>query len=132
MPENEPHLDRIGASLRAGAGDPPPVFMGAVRRKRRRVAVFRAAGTLISVILVALIALAIALPSLRPPTPAPMADSTRARTALVVTPTAAMLRRFIDDPTVLDGPGESGSSERPVRAGERPDSDAARALLRLD
>jgi hypothetical protein len=126
-------LDALG-SLRS-AGEPPPTFLAAIDRRRRRIVVGRIVGGLATAAAIALVALAIALPALRnapaPSVPVIIAD----RPTSADTLTAASLRRFIDDPTILDSGAfddSPGSLAEPIRAGDRPDSPAVRSLLTLN
>jgi hypothetical protein len=130
-----PLLDGLAADLRVAPAEPPAGFMAAVRKRRRRVVAGRIAGAALTTAAVAIIAAMLIVPALRSaaPGPAPIVTGPRAPSHMV--PTAGALRRFIDDPTVLDGAADvrtPGLSGEPVRAGERPDSPAARSLLEFN
>lgn len=134
--EHDPALDL----LLPGPGDfpvePPAAFMAAVRRRHRRAVLHRTAAIVITTCIIAMIALGLALPALRSAGPRPLPIVTNPRPAHVnapeVVPTAATLRRFIDDPAVLDASVPSGPGGHPVRAGDRPESDAVRPLLTVN
>jgi hypothetical protein len=131
--EHDPILDPLGAALCDAPGDPPPAFMALVRRRHRRAVAVRVGGTIITAAVIALVALAISLPLLRTPAPPlPIAHGPAIATERSIIPTAASVRRYIDDPTLLDAPLPAGAAGVAIRAGDREDSLAARALLNFN